>query len=526
MSIWSAMVSRLQRNRTSVRMAFILRMASMALGSLFSLVWSRLLLRAMGDPLLGLFQNFQAVTRLGSLGDLGISGALSLKTGLMLGSGDEAGLRKLLGSARSLFLLLACGLCIVFLILSPWLPRWLNFEGVAGAGSMTWLFLYGGLSVAAFIIGGYFASLNYAYGTVTWPILPTVLFAQVLAPFFHWRLALLHAPLWLQNAPYLASSALTAAFGWQMLKWSHPWLANLKPLLFDRAQLKTIASASWWVYLITVGTAIYVTTDRLVIGAAFGPAVIPRYQFNYKACELSLTLIVTAAFVSLPKITHWISSPDKADRDRLLVELNRLSTFEVVLTCGATLGYLAFNNLFILLWLDKAHQAPLAWQFAFAGNLAVSCGGNAGIQLAARAGDSGLKFSGLAVAGTGLLNLGLSILSVKLVGILGVTSAMTGVAVATVIAQSISSIFLGWVTCRYLGISAGRWTARCWLLPLAFTVAAAALKQMFPENSFAHLSIVCACYLALFLIVCGLAGMNADLLRTELAQARALFMRK
>src|ERR1700751_1535652 len=127
-------ISWLKRNRTSARMGFALRIVAMALGSLFSLLWMRLLLHAMGDPLMGLFQNFQALTRLGGLGDFGISGALGLKTGTLLGSGDEKGLRALLASARTLFLLLACGLGILFVGLSPWLPKWLNFESVSNAG--------------------------------------------------------------------------------------------------------------------------------------------------------------------------------------------------------------------------------------------------------------------------------------------------------------------------------------------------------------------------------------------------------
>ena len=312
-----------------------------------------------------------------------------------------------------------------------------------------------------------------------------------------------------------------------MLKWSHPWLGNLIPLQFDRAQLRALGTASWWVYLITVGTAIYVTSDRLVIGAVIGQKVIPTYQFNYKACELCITLIVTAAFVSLPKITQWISSPEKADRERLLIELDRLSTFEIMLTCGATPDVtLAFNNVFIRVWLDKAHQAPLVWQFAFAANLAVTCGGNAGIQLATRAGDRGLKLAGLTVAGTGFLNLGLSILSVKLAGSIGNTAAMAGVAVATVIAQSICSIFLGAVTCRHLGISVAKWTVRCWLLPVAFTIGAATLKGILPDDSFLHLGLLSICYLAIFLVTCALAGMNWHLLRTELTQARAMLARK
>src|SRR6185437_14908666 len=95
------------------------------------------------DPLLGLFQNFQAVTRLGGLGDFGITGALALTVGLMLGRRDEDGLRALLASARPLFLLLAGALAVLFLSLSPWLPGWLGFVGVPGSGSMTALFVYG-----------------------------------------------------------------------------------------------------------------------------------------------------------------------------------------------------------------------------------------------------------------------------------------------------------------------------------------------------------------------------------------------
>ncbi len=518
MSFLPALTSWLQRNRTSVRMAFMLRMVSMGLGSVFGLLWMRLLLHAMGDPLLGLFSNFQALTRLGNLGDFGITGALSLTAGALLGRGDEAGLRSLLASARTLFVVLACSLCALFLALSPWLPHWLNFESVEGVGSMRWLFVYGGLSMVTFIVGGYLASLNYAHGTVTWPILPTIFLAQILAPFVHWRLALLHVPLWVQFIPYLVAGLLMISLSWGMLKWSHPWLGDLKPLRIDFREWKNLAGSSSWVYMISVGAAIYAATDRLVIGAVIGMGVIPAYQANYRACDFCLTLIVTASFVGLPKMTQWISSPHEEDRRRLLVELRRLSVFEVVLSCGAVLGYIAFNNIFVRLWLDKAHQAPLAWQFAFAANLAVTVGGNAGIQMSMRTGKKGLKMAGLVVAATGLLNLGLSILSVKL-------GSITGVAAATAVAQSISSICLGTVTCRYLKLSAIRWIARCWLLPLGLTVIAAALKMLFSDDSLLHLSLLAGCYGILFLAVCWLAGMNGELLRAEITQARAMLRR-
>lgn len=533
MSFLPGIKSWLNRNRTSARMAFVLRMVTMGVGSLFGLVWTRLLLQAMGAPLLGLFQDFQGITRLGGLGDFGITGALSLKVGTLLGRKDDSGLRALLNSARTLFLLIAVALCVLFIGMSPWLPHWLNFADVPGTGSMTLLFVYGGLSIAVFILGGYFASLNYAYGTVTWPILPTMLLVQILAPFFHWRLAVWHFPLWIQLLPYLIAGVMMMVLSWAMLKWSHPWLGEIRPLKGDRAEWKTLANASWWVYLISVGTAIYVVTDRFVITAGFDTAVVPMYLANYKICELSVTLLTTAAFVSFPKVTQWISSTDEADRRRLLMELKRLRAFEIVLGCGAVLGYLAFNHAFVGLWLGEDLQGPLALQFAFAANLAVTICGNAGIQLSIRAGDRGLKLAGLAVVGTGLLNLVLSILSVKYgPGVAqhfgfgdGVAFGVTGVATATVIAQSISSICLGAVTCHYLNISAWEWTARCWFLPMAFIGAAATLKCLFPHDSLSHLGILSACYAVLLLALAGLAGMNRELLSTELAQLRKMLRR-
>lgn len=518
MTFISGIASWLQRNRTSVRMAFVLRIVSMVLASLLGLLWYRLLLRAMGDPLYGLLQNFQALTRLGGLGDLGLSAALALKVGLMLGSGEEVELQRLLASARSLFLFLTMGLTLLFVGLSPWLSRGLNFAGVAGAGSMTLLFLYGGLYLMTAIIGGYFTSLNYAHGTVTWTILPPIFFLQVLAPLVHWRLALLGTPLWLQCVPYLVGNTFTIWLVWRMLKWSHPWLGDLTPLRVERAEWKTLGSTSWWVYLLTIGGAIYVTSDRLVIGAAMGTAVIPTYQANYKACDLCISLIVIAAFVGLPKITQWVSSSKEADWQRALAEVKRLSIFEVVLSCGAAFGYIAFNNLFVRLWLDKAHQAPLAWQFAFACNLAVTGGGNACTLLATRTGDQGLRRAGLAAIGAGVLNLVLSILSVKL-------GSITGVAVATVIAQSGYTMFLARISCRFLGISTARWIARCWVLPVSLTLIAVMLKGFFPDDSVAHLGLLSACYAVLLLVVCRLLGVTRDFVRAEINQLRALFLR-
>src|SRR5262245_54298801 len=123
----------IKANRTTVRLAFILRLMSMVVSSVMSLICTRLLLRAMGDPAYGLFMTFLGVTRLGGLGDLGITGALASRTGRAVARGEEESLHQLVAGARSLMLMFALGLSLIFLVLSPWLPQWLGFQPVPGS---------------------------------------------------------------------------------------------------------------------------------------------------------------------------------------------------------------------------------------------------------------------------------------------------------------------------------------------------------------------------------------------------------
>jgi O-antigen/teichoic acid export membrane protein len=509
------MIGWFQRNRTSVRMAFILRLFAMAAGALLSLLWTRLLLRAMGDSLNGLFLSFLAVSRLGGVGDFGISGAVGIKAGMMMGRGENEPLRKLLASARSLFLFLAALNLIVFAALSPWLPQWLHFQNVPGTGSLPLLFFWAGVTGAVVILAGYFNNLNYAHGTVTWPIFPSLFIGQMLAPLLHWQLAKMREPLWVQNLPYVITTIILSWLAWRMLKWSHAWLGELRPLHFDRALWKILLGTSFWVYLCALCNALYFNTDCLVINAGFGSAIVPTYMNNYKPCALMVTLLLSASFVSLPKITQWISSPHKADRERLLLEANRLNIFQILLGCGAALGYLAFNHWFIQLWLGAKYQCPLAWQVAFACNLAITTGGDAGIQIASRCGDSGIKKMGVTAGVTAFLNLALALFFMKM-------GSVTGIAFAAVISQSVLSLVLGWFTCRHLNLSLSRWTAKSWLLPLGIVLAAAGLKTIFGGQTFFETGALLGGYAALLLVAAIFAGLNREMLRSEIAAVRAM----
>ena len=70
-----------------------------------------------------------------------------------------------------------------------------------------------------------------------------------------------------------------------------------------------------------------------------------------------------------------------------------------------------------------------------------------------------------------------------------------------------------------------QWIGRCWALPVGLTLAAAGLKALFPQDSFIDLGVLCGCYAMMFLAVCWLAGLNRELVQTELAQVQRMFFK-
>jgi O-antigen/teichoic acid export membrane protein len=499
----------LMAQRTSARLAFVLSLFARAASAVMSLVWTPLLLNVMGARLYGLFIAFQSIPQLGGLGDFGISGAMGMRVCPMIGRGEYDRLREFLASARSLFLLLGLASGVVFLVLSPWLPGWLHFEATPESGSLTVLFATGAVSLFFLISGGYIHNLNAAYGTVAWPILPGLLTAQ-LGMFAHLLLARAGVPLWEQNLSYVGVAVCNLALVWFMLKAAHPWLSELRPLKINFTYWRELLSASGWVYLYSVGGVIFLWTDRLLVNAGFGAAAVTPYQLNYKPCDIILQVVLAASFVSLPKLNQWIGSGKDDLMQRVRTESQRLNLFQSFAGTFAALGYLAFNFLFIEFWVGPKNHAPASLQLAFAMTMAVTSGGSAGIQIIGISGQKGLRTAGLAIGGFGLLNLALSFVAMRL-------GHMTGIAWATVVAESLLSLTLSWHTCRRLGISHAPWMFRSWLLPVLIVLAGAALQNQIGCQTWRQAGLLAAAFLPLALLHARLGGMNLKMLREELA---------
>jgi O-antigen/teichoic acid export membrane protein len=239
------------------------------------------------------------------------------------------------------------------------------------------------------------------------------------------------------------------------------------------------------------------------------------FRYNSKLCELAYFVVNSACVASLPKITQWLASPEAAIRGRALREAERLNKFQTLLGCSAALVYLAVNDWFIGLWLGRSLHAPLPWQAAFAANLAVTSGGLAGFELAARCCDGGIRVGGITVSATALLNLGLSLVAMKLGSILGI-------ALATVVTQSVLTLGLGWYACRHMKTSWWRLSLRNWFLAMGAAGLGIVLRIYLPVSSALTAAVAAAVCLAAMLLVAFLLGIRISDLREELAILRGM----
>jgi O-antigen/teichoic acid export membrane protein len=514
----AGLVPWLRRIRNSSRLAFMLQLGARIATSLMALIWTRLLLRAMGKPLYGLFLSFQNIAQLGGVGDLGMGGAVNIQTGQYLGQGRHEELKQFLSAARAIFLTLALSVAAGFLVFMPWLANPLGFKPgpdlpVSHVGSFLPLFACGAVAVGMLVASSYVNNLNYACGTLTWPVIPIFVLLQC-SLMVHWSLARQGCPLWMQYCPYAVSAMVNFLLACLYLRAGFPDLARILPLRFDLRLAATLFERSFWMYLNSLGNLVYVGTSALVIQAWFGSAQVPVYRCNYRVCELAVFMILSASFVAVPKFTQWLADPSPETREKVLTNLRRLNQFQTFAGCVGALGYLAINNFFMIHWLGRDMLAPLAWQSAFALNLAVTTSGDAAIQAASRCGRNGIRVTGGFIGVTALINVSVSILAAHF-GRLG------GVALAAGIAQSLLSISLGIYVCGYLKLSWVPWVARTWLLPASVVAIAATLRMRVPMDSAPHVLLIAGVYAGMAVAVLLILGINRKLIREEMAIVRS-----
>jgi O-antigen/teichoic acid export membrane protein len=106
------------------------------------------------------------------------------------------------------------------------------------------------------------------------------------------------------------------------------------------------------------------------------------------------------------------------------------------------------------------------------------------------------------------------------------TWSIFGIALATVIAQSLLHLYLGRFAAKQLKISWWRLIVKNWLLA-ALTIAFAAVVRMaIPPSGLANVTVLVVIHLGAFLAIARVTGINLEDLRREKTMFQAMFSKQ
>jgi O-antigen/teichoic acid export membrane protein len=500
--------------RTSGRLAFLLRLAMMLPSSLLSLWWARALLHAMGPNSYGLFVAFQGVLGLAALGDLGMGGALLVRTSRLLANNQMSELQLLHATARSLYLGFAVGGLTLVILFSPWLPALFRFMETPASGSLATLFVAGGLYAFFVFLSGYYQTTLYAVGTVSWPVLPPVLVFH-LGSAFQLICALHHAPLWLQMVPSVVLAAGCLLLYRQMMRASHVDLAGPFPLQLEPACVKALLQSSFWAYLFSISFCIYTATDRLMVNAGFGASRVTPYVLNFRLCDVALMLIIGVAFVAMPGVVARILNPDERQKIEGRIAAEKIRKIQTFLGCVASIFYLTVNDVFVRWWFGANTAVPLNLQAAFAFTLLLTAASDNAIQLWGRLSESGLRNGSIAAILSALVNLGLSYAAMSV-------GWIAGIAWATWVARAFFALFAIRAVCTEFQIPSRRWLVSVFIAPTIMLAASFFLIKWISPHMASQWLVLAGSNLVLIGLSFFLCGLRPSLFREELAALQSL----
>jgi len=241
--------------------------------------------------------------------------------------------------------------------------------------------------------------------------------------------------------------ALTFDFtvSWILIKRRYPEV-RLSLSNFRMERVRQIFSFSAYVLLLSAGVRLSFDSDALVIGAFQGVASIPPYVVANSLIVHLIDFVIAIAAVVAPMTTKL-----HAERrtDVLRAMFLKWSTVATAISVVSGLCLMVLGPRFIALWVDPTFERPSGVVLEV---LVASCFiflPIRGVAVPVLMGLGKPKIPALAFIAAGVLNLGLSILLVKPLGLLGV-------AIGTAIPNVLFSVYILHVACRELGIPVGQ----------------------------------------------------------------------
>jgi O-antigen/teichoic acid export membrane protein len=227
--------------------------------------------------------------------------------------------------------------------------------------------------------------------------------------------------------------------------------------LADRATFRTIRGYSLDAFLAMVAGRISFQTDAIVIGAFLAPQYITFFAVAGKLVDYAKTALRTLTAVLTPAASTLEARGDTTAIRRMLLNSTRYTVWVLL---PIQIGLLLLGKPFLVNWLGSRRYADLCFPTLVILALPLTLAMSQSVPARILYGIGRLRWYARAMMAEALVNLVLSILLVRPLGI-------EGVAWGTTIPNVLSSLAVGVYVCRLLGVRLGAYLRHSFLLPVA-----------------------------------------------------------
>ena len=253
----------------------------------------------------------------------------------------------------------------------------------------------------------------------------------------------LRASLLLLAVVQLACQAFDFAFCWLLVKRRYP-ATRIRLSDFDWSTARGIFAFSLYVLILNAGARLSFETDSMVIGGFMNVGSIPYFTVANSFIIYLMEFLIAIAAVVMPAATRLQTQGKQEELREIFLKWSKIA---LSITLAAGLFLIVLGPRFIAWWIDPTFERPAGQvlQILMVSYLIFLPVRGVALPILMGLGKAGLSTIGFLAAG--VLNLGLSILLVRPLG-------LAGVALGTAIPNVLFALMVLLQACRELNVSA------------------------------------------------------------------------
>jgi len=394
----------------------------------------------LGDDAYGTWNLINAITGYLGLLVLGVPMASVRYFAQHIAKGDDRKLNEAIGSCTALYLLLGAIALVAGAALYFFFVRGYHIPATLHGDARLAFAL-----VVVFVSLGFIALLPNGLLSAHDDFVPrnvVRLWGLLLRVVLTFGLLLLHASLTMLAVVQLVCMVFDFWLCWLIIRRKYP-TTRIRLADFDWSMTRAIFAFSIYVLVLNAGARLSFETDSIVIGAYMDVGSIPYFTVANSFIIYLMEFLIAIAAVVMPMATRLQTQGKKAELQEIFLKWSKIA---LSMTLAAGLFLIVLGPRFIAWWVDPTFERPAGQvlQILMVSYLIFLPMRGVALPMLMGLGKAGLPTVGFLVAG--VLNLGLSLLLVRPLG-------LAGVALGTAIPNVLFAVLIFGHACRVMEVS-------------------------------------------------------------------------